>query len=76
MGKQIPEDLSVVGFDNIMESKYLGLTTVDQFIAEMGTVATRMLIRLIRGEELDSQTYQTRTQLVVRTSCRAAGVPA
>jgi LacI family transcriptional regulator len=70
MGRHIPEDLSVVGFDNIMESKYLGLTTVDQFISEMGFVATNMLFRLIRGEPLDSQTYQTRTQLVIRNSCQ------
>ena len=70
-GLHIPEDLSVVGFDNIMESKYLGLTTVDQFISEMGSVATRMLIRLIKEESLDSQTYQMQTQLIIRNSCRA-----
>jgi LacI family transcriptional regulator len=71
MGLRIPEDLSVVGFDNIMESSYMGLTTVDQFISEMGFVATQMLIRLINGEPLESQTYRMQTRLVVRTSCRA-----
>ena len=50
MGLKIPDDLSVVGFDNISESKYMGLTTVDQFISEMGYVATQMLIKLINGE--------------------------
>lgn len=69
-GLRIPEDLSVIGFDNIMESKYMGLTTVDQFISEMGFVATQMLIKLINGEPLDSQTYRMQTQLVIRTSCR------
>jgi len=67
---RIPEDLSVVGFDNIMESKYMRLTTVDQFIYEMGFVATQMLIKLINGETLESQTYQMQTQLVIRSSCR------
>ena len=43
---RIPEDLSVVGFDNIMESRYMGLTTVDQFISEMGYVATRTNTRI------------------------------
>jgi len=71
MGLRIPEDLSVVGFDNIMESKYMGLTTVDQFISEMGFVATQMLIKLINGEPLDSQTYKMQTQLVIRTSCKS-----
>ena len=71
MGLRIPEELSVVGFDNIMDSKYMGLTTVDQFISEMGFVATQMLIKLINGEALDSQTYKMQTRLVVRNSCRS-----
>ena len=70
MGMRIPEDLSVIGFDNISESKYMGLTTVDQFISEMGFVATQMLIKLINGEPLESQTYKMQTQLVVRNSCQ------
>lgn len=70
LGKRIPEDLSVVGFDNITESKYLGLTTVDQFIAEMGFVATQILIKLINGVSIDEQTYRMQTQLVVRNSCQ------
>jgi len=70
MRLRIPEDLSVVGFDNIVESKYMGLTTVDQFISEMGFVATQMLIKLINGERLEAQTYQMRTQLVIRSSCK------
>ena len=71
MGLRIPEDLSVIGFDNIMESKYMGLTTVDQFISEMGFVATQMLIKLINGDLLDSQTYKMQTQLIIRNSCLA-----
>jgi len=70
MGLRIPEDLSVIGFDNISESKYMGLTTMDQFISEMGFVATQMLIRLIKREVLDTQMYKMKTQLVIRTSCR------
>ena len=69
LGLQIPDDLSVVGFDNIMESRYMGLTTVDQFISDMGYVATQMLIRIINGVPLDDQTYKMQTQLVIRTSC-------
>ncbi len=71
MGLRIPQDLSVIGFDNIMESKYMGLTTVDQFISEMGFVATQMLFRLINDEPLDTQTYKMQTQLVIRHSCQA-----
>lgn len=71
LGLRIPDDLSVVGFDNISESGYLRLTTVDQFISEMGFIATRRLIQLINGEALEQQIYRVSTQLVVRDSCRA-----
>lgn len=70
MGLRIPEDLSVVGFDNITESRYMGLTTVDQFISEMGYVATQILIKIINGFPIEDQTYRMQTRLVVRNSCR------
>ena len=71
MGLQIPRDLSVMGFDNIPESKYMGLTTVDQFISEMGYVATQMLIKLINDPPLEEATYRMKTKLVISGSCRA-----
>lgn len=70
---QIPGDFSLVGFDNIPESKYLGLTTVDQFISEMGYAATQMLIRIINEVPEENQILKIRTQLVVRNSCRPYG---
>lgn len=70
LGLRIPDDLSVIGFDNITESKYMGLTTVDQFISEMGYVATHMLIKIINGVPLENQTYRMQTRLVIRNSCR------
>jgi LacI family transcriptional regulator len=72
-GVRIPEDLSVVGFDNIPESAYINpsLTTVDQFIDQMGHVATEMLIDLIQGTSLDSDQHKIETQLIVRDSCQA-----
>jgi DNA-binding LacI/PurR family transcriptional regulator len=48
----------------------MGLTTVDQFISEMGFVATQMLIKLINGETIESQTYKMKTELVIRNSCQ------
>ena len=70
MGLRIPEDFSLVGFDNISESKYLGLTTVDQFISEQGYGAMQMLIQIINEVPLEKQTLKVQTQLVVRSSCR------
>jgi LacI family transcriptional regulator len=70
LGLRIPENLSVVGFDNISEAKYLGLTTIDQFLAEMGYVAIRMLIKMINNEPLGEQIHLMQTRLVERSSCR------
>jgi LacI family transcriptional regulator len=73
MGLRVPEDLSVVGFDNIPEANYCNpaLTTVDQFIDKMGYVATEALIGLIQGKSLESDLYRMSTELVARDSCRA-----
>jgi LacI family transcriptional regulator len=71
LGMRIPEDLSVAGFDNISEARYVGLTTIDQFLDEMGYVAVQMLIRMINGESLDGQVQKIPTRLVERASCRA-----
>lgn len=71
MGLQIPNDLSLIGFDNITESLYMGLTTVDQFISEMGFVATQMLMKIIEGIPLEDKIYKIQTRLIVRNSCRS-----
>jgi len=72
-GLRIPEDLSVVGFDNIPESAYFypPLTTVDQSINQMGYLAAQLLIRLINEGELENRNYTLPTRLVVRESCMA-----
>lgn len=76
LGLRIPSDLSVVGFDNISEAKYLGLTTVDQSLADMGYVAVQMLIKLINGESLEFEIHKMPTKLVERNSCKKLTQPA
>lgn len=70
-GVRIPQDLSVVGFDNIYEAALLSppLTTIDQSILEMGSLAVEMLVTLVRGETLESHQHIIPTQLIVRESC-------
>jgi LacI family transcriptional regulator len=70
LGVRIPQDCSIMGFDNIPEAKYLGLTTIDQFLGEMGYVAVQMLVRLIDKEELEDRVYRMPTELVIRSSCQ------
>ena len=73
LGLRVPEDVSVVGFDNIPESALCTppLTTVDQPIREMGRRAIDVLIQLIRGEPATETHLTLATNLVVRQSTRA-----
>ncbi|HUG86174.1 MAG TPA: LacI family DNA-binding transcriptional regulator [Euzebya sp.] len=49
-GIRVPEDISIVGFDDQEISEYLGLTTVRQPMTTLGTSAGEVLIAAIRGE--------------------------
>lgn len=62
---RIPEDLSLVGFDDLPEAAWAGLTTVRQPIAEMGAAALRLLLRL-RGSLQPLPREELATTLVVR----------
>ncbi|GAB2733636.1 LacI family DNA-binding transcriptional regulator [Amycolatopsis magusensis] len=72
LGLRVPEDLSVVGFDNIPESVLCvpPLTTVEQPIREMGRRAIQLLIPLINGEQPEPTHVTLDTRLVVRQSTR------
>jgi LacI family transcriptional regulator len=73
LGLSVPDDLSVVGFDNVPESALCSppLTTVDQPIREMGHRAISMLIKLINGDAVERTHLTLDTGLVVRHSTRA-----
>ncbi len=70
LGLRVPADLSVVGFDNVPDSALCSppLTTVEQPIHEMGRIATEILIRLIRGETVETTHVTLATRLIVRHS--------
>jgi LacI family transcriptional regulator len=80
LGIAVPDDMSVVGFDNIPESALTDppLTTVDQSIQELGVEAVRTLLDLI--ENRDRHAGETPihitlpTKLVVRRSTAAPGI--
>jgi LacI family transcriptional regulator len=71
LGVRVPDDLSVIGFDNVPESALSDppLTTIEQPIRQMGFEATEILIRLIAEQEVPEHTMLP-TRLVVRGSCR------
>ncbi|GII30479.1 substrate-binding domain-containing protein [Planotetraspora mira] len=79
-GLRIPEDLSIVGFDDTQVARMGSppLTTVRQPLREMGRVALRTALRLAAGEKIDSHHVELATELVVRGStapASSAGVP-
>jgi LacI family transcriptional regulator, galactose operon repressor len=71
MGLEVPEDVSVVGFDNVPESALCEptLTTIDQSIQQMGYEAVRMLIGLIDDPAREPEQVVLPTRLVERSSC-------
>jgi LacI family transcriptional regulator len=73
LGIRIPEDLSVVGFDNLPEvlTIHPPLTTIDQGIRLMGEMAIQLILRLIQGEVLEKNMFVVPTQLIERCSCRS-----
>jgi LacI family transcriptional regulator len=77
IGWQVPEDISVVGFDDIQSAAYQNpsLTTVHQPLREMGRAAAEILLKRINrpGSELHDR-YVVEPELVIReTTARAAG---
>jgi LacI family transcriptional regulator len=73
LGISVPEQLSVVGFDNIPESVLAepALTTIDHAIQDQGFEAALMLIRLIDEPGTGQTDVRLPTRLVIRQSCRA-----
>ncbi len=69
-GLRLPEDLSVVGFDDSEEAAIVtpALTTVRQPLAEMGRMAASLLLRLLENQTLEALNVELATRLVVRDS--------
>jgi LacI family transcriptional regulator len=67
---RIPQDLSVVGFDDTFVASHSvpPLTTVAQPLLEMGRVATRSLAQMIANDVVSTRHIDLATRLVVRDS--------
>ncbi|HZS79685.1 MAG TPA: LacI family DNA-binding transcriptional regulator [Ktedonobacteraceae bacterium] len=72
LGKNVPEDVSVIGFDNLPFTELLSppLTTIHAPRLELGRTAATMLLHLINGEPLEIPRVVLPTQFVERQSCR------
>ena len=72
-GLRVPEDLSIVGFDDTQVARLASppLTTVRQPLREMGAVALRTALQLAAGEQIDSHHVELATRLIIRDSAAA-----
>ena len=77
LGVNVPEDVSIVGYDDVRLAAYVrpALTTVRQPIEELGKQAVEILVELIRVEGSTDPLPQVLLdpELVIRASCAAPG---
>jgi LacI family transcriptional regulator len=74
-GLRLPDDLSIVGFDDTPEAEaaYPALTTVHQPLRELGRMAVSLLVRLTDGHQVEPVHVALATRLVVRSSTVSPG---
>lgn len=71
LNKRVPEDFSVIGYDDIDTNQYLtpGLTSVNPNRYALGWDATIELIEKIENRSINDYTNNTSVKLVIRESC-------
>lgn len=70
LGLRVPEDLSVIGFDDVPEAsrRALPLTTIQQPMRRLGAVAAEMVFELLAGRPVEEMHVTLPTRLVVRAT--------
>ena len=71
-GIKVPEDVSVIGFNNNYAASifYPKITTISQPSYDMGSVAMRMLIKLLNKKELEERHFVLGHELIKRDSTK------
>jgi LacI family transcriptional regulator len=74
-GVRIPQDLSLVGFDNVLGADLIagGLTTVEQPVIDVGAAALENLLALVEGANAQHCRTVVPTRLIVRNSTARVG---
>jgi len=77
-GKKIPDDVSVIGFDNIIFDDYVTptLTTIKQPKKLMGTTAMGLLLDIIEGKTVENKNIVLPSKLIERESTRPPKIDA
>jgi LacI family repressor for deo operon, udp, cdd, tsx, nupC, and nupG len=69
-GMRVPDDLSVIGFDDIRFAQYVDppLTTIRQPMRELGEATVRLLLNILRGNVKEAVSVTLPHALIVRSS--------
>ena len=72
-GLRVPEDIAVIGFDDVPLSEFIHprLSTIHLPIPMLAQAAGRLLIKLINGDFPENKQILLDTQLIIRESCGA-----
>ena len=72
LGKRVPEEVQIIGFDDIPLSRLLApsLSTIHQPAYEMGREAARLLIQLIEGQHVERNSIQYSVKFIERQTTR------
>lgn len=65
-GRNVPEDISVIGFDDVQLSRYMELTTVRQHLEQSGYLAMQMVIEMVHTPDQVVPRQLPSLELVVR----------
>ena len=70
IGLEVPRDLSVIGFDDVLEASRMSppLTTIRQPMRRLGAAAMSLLATLMNGEEPPERHLRLATQLIPRAT--------
>jgi len=73
MDIKVPEQLSVIGYDNIRDAEYLNITTIKQPLFQAGLVGGETLLRLIGDPQLKPEEIFLPVELVIRDTTASPG---
>lgn len=73
LGLQVPEDLSVIGYDDIEIAEYLGLSTIRQLLFESGKRGVELLMQIIHDGNTEPCCEVLPTHLVARKTTKQRG---
>lgn len=71
-GKNVPGDMSVVGFNNFQLSEWFkpGITTIAQPMYDIGAICARILIKVINNSKVDEKAVTVPHELIIRDSVK------